>query len=91
MPLDSADIIKRQIASENLDNHMKDHDRLNDFWKDVRKHSKSKSVLSNCIDGVTGETARRAKLGQIQGGGGCRGSAKIRQREGCNNVSLFTR
>ena len=25
--------------------------------KDVRKHSKSKSALSNCIDGVTGETA----------------------------------
>ena len=35
---------------------MKDH-KLNDFWKDVRKHSKSKSALSNCIDGVTGETA----------------------------------
>ena len=22
-------------------------------WKDIRKHSKSKSALSNCIDGVT--------------------------------------
>ena len=43
---------ERQIASEKLDNHMKDHE-LNDFWKDVRKHSKSKSALSNCIDGVT--------------------------------------
>ena len=46
----------RQIATEKLANHMKDHE-LNDFWKDVRKHSKSKSALSNCIDGVTGETA----------------------------------
>ena len=35
---------------------MKDHE-LNDFWKDVRKHSKYISALSNCIDGVTGETA----------------------------------
>ena len=47
---------ERQIASEKLANHMKDHE-LNDFWKDVRKHSKSISALSNCIDGVTGETA----------------------------------
>ena len=47
---------EQQIASEKLANHMKDHE-LNDFWKDVRKHSKSKSALSNCIDGVTGETA----------------------------------
>ena len=47
---------ERQIASEKLANHMKDHE-LNDIWKDVRKHSKSKSALSNCIDGVTGETA----------------------------------
>ena len=35
---------------------MKDHE-LNEFWKDVRKYSKSKSALSNCIDGVTGKTA----------------------------------
>ena len=47
---------EQQIASEKLANHMKDHE-LNDFWKDIRKHSKSKSALSNCIDGVTGETA----------------------------------
>ena len=33
---------------------MKNHE-INDFWKDIRKHSKSKSALSNCIDGVTGE------------------------------------
>ena len=45
----------RQIASEKLDNHMKDHE-LNDFWKDVKKHNKSKSALSNCIAGVTGKT-----------------------------------
>ena len=47
---------ERQIVSEKLDNHVKDHE-LHDFWKDVRKHSKSKSALSNCIDRVTGETA----------------------------------
>ena len=35
---------------------MKDHE-LNDFWKDVRQHSKSKSALSNCNDRVTGENA----------------------------------
>ena len=35
---------------------------------------------------------RRAKLGQIQGGGGgCRGPSEIRQRGGCNNCLLFTR
>ena len=47
---------ERQFASEKLANHMKDHE-LNDFWKDVRKHSKSKSALPNCINGVTRETA----------------------------------
>ena len=47
---------ERQIASEKLANHMKDHE-LNDFWKDVRKHSKPKSALSNCIGRVTRETA----------------------------------
>ena len=35
---------------------MKDYE-LNDCWKDVRKHSKSKTTLSTCIDVVTGETA----------------------------------
>ena len=43
-------------SKEQTLDHMKDHE-LNDFWKDVRKHSKSKSALSNCIDGVTRETA----------------------------------
>ena len=28
-----------------------------EFRKDIRKHSKSKSALSNCIDGVTGKNA----------------------------------
>ena len=46
---------ERQTASEKLANHLKEHE-LNDFWKDVGKHSKFKSALSNCIDGVTGES-----------------------------------
>ena len=33
----------------------------------------------------------RAKLGQIQGGGGCRGPAKIRKRGGCNDFLFSTR
>ena len=47
---------ERLIVSEKLADHMKNHE-INDFWKDIRKHSKSKSTLSNCIDGVTGENA----------------------------------
>ena len=47
---------ERLIVSEKLADHMKNHE-INDFWKDIRKHSKSKSALSNCIDGVTGENA----------------------------------
>ena len=39
---------ERQIASEKLANHIKGHE-LNDFCKDVRKHSKSKSALSNTL------------------------------------------
>ena len=31
--------------------------KLTIFWNDIRKHSKSKSALSNYIDGVTGENA----------------------------------
>ena len=30
---------------------------FNDFWKEVRKQNKTKSSLSNCVAGVTGETA----------------------------------
>ena len=40
--------------------------------------------------GVKIPIPRRAKLGQIQGGG-CRRPSKIRQRGGCNNFLLFTR
>ena len=47
---------ERLIVSEKLADHMKNHE-INDFWKDIRNHSKSKSALSNCIDGVTGENA----------------------------------
>ena len=47
---------ERLIVSEKLADHMKNHE-INDFWKDIRKHSKSKSALFNCIDGVTGENA----------------------------------
>ena len=47
---------ERLIVSEKLADHMKNHE-INDFWKDIRKHSKSKSALSNCIDRVTGENA----------------------------------
>ena len=47
---------ERLIVSEKLADHMKNHE-INDFWKDIRKHSKSKSALSNCIDEVTGENA----------------------------------
>ena len=28
---------------------------INSFWKDISIHNKSKSTLSNCIDGTTGE------------------------------------
>ena len=30
---------------------------FNDFWKAIRKQNKIKSALSNCVAGVTGETA----------------------------------
>ena len=33
---------ERLIVSEKLADHMKNHE-INDFWKDIRKHSKSKS------------------------------------------------
>ena len=45
---------ERLIVNEKLADHIKDHD-INDFWKDIRKHSETKSALSNCIDGVTEE------------------------------------
>ena len=45
---------ERLISSHKLANHRKRHD-VNAFWKDTRKHTKSKSALFNCIDGITGE------------------------------------
>ena len=40
---------ERLISSNKLANHMQRHD-VNAFWKDIRKHTKSKSALSNCSD-----------------------------------------
>ena len=34
---------ERLIVSKKLADHMKNHE-INDFWKDIRKHSKSKSA-----------------------------------------------
>ena len=45
---------ERLISNNKLANHMQRHD-INAFWKDIRKHTKSKAALSNCIDGITGE------------------------------------
>ena len=33
---------------------MQRHD-IHAFWKDIRKHTKPRAALSNCIDGITGE------------------------------------
>ena len=44
----------RLISSNKIANHMQRHD-VNGFWKDIRKHAKSKSSLSNYIDGITEE------------------------------------
>ncbi len=45
---------EQTIASTKLASYMQCHD-VNNFWKEVRKHGKSQSALSNCIDGITGE------------------------------------
>ena len=29
---------------------------INAFWKECKKHTTSKSALSNCVDGVIGES-----------------------------------
>ena len=42
------------ISSENLASSMHCHD-LNNFWKNISLLNKSKSTLSNCINGTTGE------------------------------------
>ena len=38
-------------------NSLQQHIEFNDFRKEIRKQNKSKSALSNCVAGVTGETA----------------------------------
>ena len=40
---------ERLIVSKELADHMKNHG-INDFWKNIRKHSKSKSALSDGIE-----------------------------------------
>ena len=47
---------ERSITSTKLAYHMQSHE-FNDFWKKIRKQNKAKSALSNCVAGVTGETA----------------------------------
>ena len=47
---------ERSIISTKLAYHMQSHE-FNDFWKEIRKQNKAKSALSNCVAGVTGETA----------------------------------
>ena len=43
-------------CSTKLAYHMRSHE-FTDFWKEIRKQNKGKSALSNCVAGVTGETA----------------------------------
>ena len=47
---------ERSITSTKLAYHRQRH-KLNAFWKEIRKQNKAKSALSNCLAGVTGETA----------------------------------
>ena len=47
---------ERSITSTKLAYHMQSLE-FNDFWKEIRKQNKAKSALSNCVAGVTGETA----------------------------------
>lgn len=42
------------ISNTKLAYYMQSHD-VNNFWKEVSKHGKSTSALSNCIEGTTGE------------------------------------
>ena len=42
------------INSTKLANCMKNRE-INAFWKECKKHTISKSALSNCVDGVTGK------------------------------------
>ena len=47
---------EKMIHSNKLAYYMQCRD-INSFWKDIAIHNKSKSTLSNCIDGITGEIA----------------------------------
>ena len=49
-------IEERLITSTKLSYHMRSHE-FNNFWKEIRKQNKAKSALSNCVAGVTGDTA----------------------------------
>ena len=42
------------ISSTKLADSMDNHD-VESFWKDIRERNKSKSTMSNCIEGITGE------------------------------------
>ena len=42
------------INSTTLANYMQNRE-INSLWKECKKHTTSKSALSNCVDGVTGE------------------------------------
>ena len=45
---------ERTICSNKLAFHTHNHD-VNQFWKEIKKHGKSNTSLSNCINNVTGE------------------------------------
>ena len=47
---------ERSTTSTKLAYHIRSHE-FNDFWKEIRNQNKAKSALSNCVAGVTGETA----------------------------------
>ena len=47
---------EKMIHSNKLAYYMQCRD-INSFWKDIAIHNTSKSTLSNCIDGTTGEIA----------------------------------
>ena len=46
---------EQMISSDKLAYHMQCHDE-NRFWKEITIRNRSKSTLSNCIDGATGES-----------------------------------
>ena len=46
---------EQMISSGKLAYHMQCHDE-NRFWKEITIRNRSKSTLSNCIDGATGES-----------------------------------